>query len=81
MPNKNCFLYTEKPMDEMKSKAEMKAKMYYISCMDEDETIESLGAKPMLQLLNKIGGWNVTNSGFNVSTWNLQKTLHTLHLR
>lgn len=29
----------------------------------------------MLDLLSKIGGWNITQSGFNVSTWSLQNIL------
>ncbi|PSN53054.1 Endothelin-converting enzyme [Blattella germanica] len=74
----------EKPFVEIKSKAEKKAKMYYLSCMDANETIEALGAKPMLELLQKIGGWNISAAGgstFNVSKWNLQKTIIVLQNR
>ncbi|XP_015588301.1 endothelin-converting enzyme homolog isoform X2 [Cephus cinctus] len=67
----------EKPLNEMKSEAERKAKLYYISCMDPDETIEVLGAKPMLNLLNDTGGWNITGH-FNISSWSLQNTMHIL---
>lgn len=61
----------------MKSKAEKKAKYYYQSCMDANETIEDLGAKPMLELLETIGGWNVSGK-FDVNTWSLQNSMHVL---
>lgn len=65
-------------MDTIKSKAEQKAKMYYESCLDANDTVETLGAKPMLDLLKKIGGWNITDSGFNVDTWTLQNITQTI---
>jgi len=61
----------------MKSKAEKKAKYYYLSCMDANETIETLGAKPMLELLENIGGWNISGK-FNISAWSLQNSMHVL---
>ncbi|XP_078035137.1 M13 family metallopeptidase neprilysin 3 isoform X4 [Augochlora pura] len=67
----------EKSIGEMRSKAEKKAKNYFLSCMDANDTIETLGAKPMLDLLNTIGGWNVSGK-FNVSTWSLQTSMHIL---
>lgn len=66
------------PIGEMKSKAEQKAKIYYESCLDVNETIEELGAKPMVKLLKDIGGWNVTNTGFNATSWSLQNSLQIL---
>ncbi|XP_055546148.1 endothelin-converting enzyme homolog isoform X1 [Wyeomyia smithii] len=73
----------ERPEAELKSKAEKKAKLYYQSCLDEDETMEKLGAEPLLKLLKSIGGWNVTAnaSGFDVSKWSLQKSLQTLQIK
>ncbi|XP_044589355.1 endothelin-converting enzyme homolog [Cotesia glomerata] len=75
----------EKELSEMKSKAEQKAKLYYLSCMDANETIETLGAEPMIDLLKVVGDWNITNTnrsitdrGFNVSNWNLQSSMHVL---
>ncbi|XP_050526438.1 endothelin-converting enzyme homolog isoform X1 [Daktulosphaira vitifoliae] len=62
------------------SKAELKAKMYFTACMDTNNTIEALGAKPLLNLLDEIGGWNISGS-WNVSNWKLQKTLETVHNR
>ena len=61
----------------MKSKAEKKAKYYFLSCMDANDIIETLGAKPMLDLLDSIGGWNISGK-FNVSQWSLQNTMHIL---
>lgn len=78
------FILSEKPFDELRSKAEEKAKMYYLSCMDANETIEALGAKPMLNLLKNVSGWNISAVGgkpFNVSSWDLQTTLHILQNR
>lgn len=68
----------QKPFSDLKSKAEKKAQLYYMSCMDPNETIEEKGAKPMIELLNEIGGWNISGDVFNVSNWNLQNTLHIL---
>jgi neprilysin len=69
----------ERNYTEMKSEAEKKAKRYFESCMDTDEIMEKLGAKPMVQLLNDVGGWNVTGSEFNITKWSLQKILQKLH--
>lgn len=71
----------ERNISEYKSNAEKKAKMYYESCLDNDETMEKLGAKPMLDLLNKIGGWSITDKKFNATKWSLQQVLQTLHNR
>ncbi|KAK0175625.1 hypothetical protein PV327_009363 [Microctonus hyperodae] len=68
----------EKPLSEMMSEAEKKAKLYYLSCMDANETIESLGSKPIVDLLNNIGGWNISGGNFNISNWNLQRSMHVL---
>ncbi|KAJ8939317.1 hypothetical protein NQ314_011175 [Rhamnusium bicolor] len=68
----------EQPMETFKSKAEQKAKMYYESCLDTNDTVETLGAKPMLELLRKLGGWNITESGFDINTWTLQNITQTI---
>lgn len=67
----------EKSLAEMKSKAEKKAKLYYTSCMDANETIETLGAQPLLNLLDNVGGWNITGN-FNVSNCKLQESMNVL---
>lgn len=72
----------EKPYRELKSESEAKAKRYYMSCIDLNETMEALGGKPMLDLLDKIGGWNVTTPKWSTNqaaNWSLQTTLHKLH--
>ncbi|CAH1118459.1 unnamed protein product [Phaedon cochleariae] len=68
----------EQPIETLKSKAEQKAKMYYESCLDVNDTVETLGAQPMLDLLIKLGGWNITDSGFNITTWTLQNITQTI---
>ncbi|XP_014208361.1 endothelin-converting enzyme homolog isoform X2 [Copidosoma floridanum] len=67
----------ERSFADMKSKSEKKAKLFYLSCMDANETIESLGAKPMLDLLDSIGGWSVSGK-FDLKTWSLQESMHVL---
>lgn len=68
----------EQPSENLKSKAEKKAKIYYESCLDVNDTVEELGAKPLIELLRKIGGWNITESGFNLKKWSLQHTLQSV---
>ncbi|XP_058890230.1 endothelin-converting enzyme 2-like isoform X1 [Acipenser ruthenus] len=41
------------------SEAEKKTQHYYLSCLNE-QSIEELGAQPLIDLINKIGGWNIT---------------------
>ncbi|XP_065319308.1 endothelin-converting enzyme homolog isoform X2 [Gordionus sp. m RMFG-2023] len=58
------------------SESEVKAKIYYESCLDENDTIEMLGAQPILDLLSRYGGWNfsalnepsITPFSFNLSS-------------
>ncbi|XP_006782965.1 endothelin-converting enzyme 1 [Neolamprologus brichardi] len=56
------------------SDAEEKAQRYYEACMNETK-IEELGAKPLQQLIDQIGGWGLTEP------WdkdNFQKVLRTV---
>lgn len=69
----------ERNESTFKSIAERKAKLYYESCLDVDETMEKLGAKPMLSLLREVGGWIVTDGNFDTKNWTLQKILQKLH--
>lgn len=73
----------EKPINELKSKSEQKAKLYYQSCLDPDDLIEKKGAEPLLKVLLDVGGWNVTRdqSKFNISNWTLQHSLQILQNR
>ncbi|XP_075871089.1 endothelin-converting enzyme 2b isoform X3 [Nelusetta ayraudi] len=41
------------------SEAERKTQSYYLSCLNT-QRIEELGAQPLVELINKIGGWNLT---------------------
>ncbi|XP_069775199.1 endothelin-converting enzyme 1 isoform X2 [Narcine bancroftii] len=43
------------------SEAEHKAQIYYQSCMNE-EKIEELQGQPLLDIINKLGGWNITKA-------------------
>jgi hypothetical protein len=44
--------------------AELKAKMYYESCMDADGAIEALAGKPLLQMIaNNFGSWPMLEQG------------------
>lgn len=43
------------------SEAERKTQRYYLSCLNEQK-IEELGSQPLIDLINRIGGWNVTGS-------------------
>nr|XP_025041627.1 endothelin-converting enzyme 1 isoform X3 [Pelodiscus sinensis] len=53
------------------SEAERKAQRYYQSCMNETK-IEELKAKPLMELIEKLGGWNIT------SPWNKENFNKTL---
>lgn len=66
---------SEQPVENLKSKAEEKAKMYYESCLDTNDTVEQLGAQPMINLIRKLGGWNITDSGFQSGDWTMQNVL------
>nr|CAD7417227.1 unnamed protein product [Timema cristinae] len=70
----------ERSENDLESDAEKKARRYYISCMDANETIEALGAEPLLDILNKTGGWNISGN-FDIHKWDLQETLHSLQNR
>ncbi|NWJ03054.1 ECE2 enzyme, partial [Crypturellus undulatus] len=41
------------------SEAERKTQRYYLSCLKE-QRIEELGSQPLMELIDKIGGWNIT---------------------
>ncbi|XP_054576396.1 endothelin-converting enzyme 1 isoform X4 [Eptesicus fuscus] len=41
------------------SEAEKKAQVYYRACMNETK-IEELKAKPLMELIERLGGWNIT---------------------
>ncbi|GFN91704.1 endothelin-converting enzyme 1 [Plakobranchus ocellatus] len=75
----------DKPDSSFKSKAELKAKHYYQSCMDEDKLIEKAGAEPLLDILRGLN-WGVNISAWGTAGWklpggwNLNKRIENLHL-
>ncbi|XP_076831918.1 endothelin-converting enzyme 2b isoform X3 [Brachyhypopomus gauderio] len=51
--------YQENGTFNSSSEAEKKAQFYYLSCLNE-QRIEELGAQPLVDLITKTGGWNIT---------------------
>ncbi|CAB3983458.1 endothelin-converting enzyme 2-like isoform X2, partial [Paramuricea clavata] len=51
-----------------------KAFTYYKSCMDES-SIKNYGNKPVLDVIEKYGSWNITNKNWNGDSWILEKIL------
>jgi hypothetical protein len=64
---------------ESKSESEEKAKRFYRSCMDKNETQEKLGAGPLKELLVRVGGWSISPSNFSLDKWSFQTQLQFLH--
>ncbi|XP_060614861.2 endothelin-converting enzyme 1 isoform X1 [Anolis sagrei] len=62
------------------SEAERKAQRYYQSCMNESQ-IEELKAKPLLDRIQKLGGWNISGpweeSDFNQTLLEVMARHHT----
>ncbi|CAG0880101.1 unnamed protein product, partial [Cyprideis torosa] len=69
----------ESPTKELVSTAEMKAQMYYHSCLDPNNVIEDRGHLPMQQLITSLGGWNISGLSFNPKTWDFQRTIENVH--
>lgn len=67
----------EKPLSSNASKAEIKAQVYYNSCMDANDTMEKLGAKPLTDLIYKVGGWNISGNT-SIENWHFERMLQTL---
>ncbi|XP_030043015.1 endothelin-converting enzyme 1 isoform X2 [Microcaecilia unicolor] len=64
----------ERSQQQNSGSVEEKACKFYRSCMNT-EKIQELGAEPMIELINKLGGWSLTGP------WNqtdFSKTLHVL---
>ncbi|GFR02087.1 endothelin-converting enzyme homolog, partial [Trichonephila clavata] len=58
---------------ELKGEAEKKARIMYRSCMNTSR-IDKRGAQPLLDLLKKMGGWNISGD-FIIKDWDFQKAL------
>ncbi|XP_077867473.1 endothelin-converting enzyme 1-like [Saccoglossus kowalevskii] len=67
----------EKPLNESLNEAEIKAKVYYQSCMDKKKFVEKLKAKPLLEAIKLVGGWSVTGK-WNESQYDFDMTLTKL---
>ena len=76
------FTLSEKAVHANLGDAEMKAKMYYESCLDKNDTIQKKGAKPLLDLLEQLGGWNVSQASghWAVESFDFQGLLHKIHM-
>ncbi|XP_015282402.1 PREDICTED: endothelin-converting enzyme 2 [Gekko japonicus] len=55
------------------SEAERKTQRYYLSCLKEQK-IEELGSQPLMDLIEKIGGWSITGP------WNQTNFMDVLKL-
>ncbi|XP_042310364.1 kell blood group glycoprotein [Sceloporus undulatus] len=63
----------EEPQLGVNSSANEKAVRFYTSCMNTEQ-IEAQGAQPLKELINEVGGWNITGS------WNETDFNQTLQL-
>lgn len=59
------------------SEATQKAKTFYDACMDES-TINKVGSQPLLDIITRLGGWNVTQD-WNKSQFDFAKLLQKVH--
>ncbi|XP_073173323.1 endothelin-converting enzyme 1 isoform X4 [Lepidochelys kempii] len=70
----------ENTTSNVSSEAERKAQRYYQSCMNETK-IEELKAKPLMELIEKLGGWNITGAwdkdNFNETLQEVTAHYHT----
>ncbi|XP_063370105.1 endothelin-converting enzyme homolog isoform X2 [Cydia amplana] len=51
-----------------KNGGEYKARVYYDACIDTNETIEKLAEKPLVDVINKLGGWHLLDNNNNTLT-------------
>ncbi|XP_063542862.1 endothelin-converting enzyme homolog isoform X1 [Cydia strobilella] len=51
-----------------KNGGEYKARVYYDACIDTNETIEKLAEKPLVDVINKLGGWHLLDNNKNSLT-------------
>lgn len=73
----------ESPSNQLVTNAERKAQLYYQSCMDGNGTAEKRGGRPLAQLLDKLGGWNISGGPgiFDPAQWDFQRSIRLLHNR
>lgn len=65
-------LLSSPSISDTKSTAVKKAKQFYDSCMDED-SIDKLDAQPLKEVIENIGGWNITTSADGKLQWSGSK--------
>ena len=59
------------------SEATQKAKTFYDACMDES-TINKVGSQPLLDIIDRLGGWNVTQV-WDKTQFDFTKLLQKVH--
>ncbi|KAH9525072.1 Peptidase M13 [Bulinus truncatus] len=74
----------DKPSSWFNSSAELKAKQYYQSCMDEDKMVDKAGAQPLLDLISQLN-WSINISQWNTDwvlpyDWDLNPAMEAMHL-
>jgi len=70
-------LGAETALNESQSEAEAKAKIYYTSCLDTNQTIAKLGAQPLLDVLHRqFSAWTVN---WDLGVYDFQDTLEKIH--
>jgi len=70
-------LDAERALNESQSEAEAKAKIYYTSCLDTNQTIEKFGAQPLLDLIHsQFKAWTVN---WDLGVYDFQDTLEKIH--
>ncbi|ESO07738.1 hypothetical protein HELRODRAFT_110566 [Helobdella robusta] len=68
--------YLEAPLNESYSESQTKLKKFYMSCMDPKEEIEKIGSKPVVYMMQKMGGWSVSDIAgkWNESDWDFMRS-------
>ncbi|CAG2246767.1 unnamed protein product [Mytilus edulis] len=61
------------------SETVQKMKTYYKMCLDTSK-INELGSEPLTQFIKMIGGWTVTDTGFDESKWKLEDVLAKINI-
>lgn len=72
------YMLDEDDLQNHQSSAVRNMAHYYASCLDQ-KMIESLGAKPLQDLIKFVGSWTVTNTAWNPEGWNFGQALTQIH--
>ncbi|XP_048823332.1 endothelin-converting enzyme 1-like isoform X5 [Lagopus muta] len=80
-PHKPSWVHpAENTTANVSSEAERKAQRYYQACMNESK-IEELRAAPLMELIAKLGGWNITGPWAGGDNFNATLREVTAHYR